>query len=113
MASSRASADKSLNRAYDLWSAHREGDRPDWLGLYGEAQLKSTEGKIMLRTGYPERATSSLAVSVEQAVPRASLASGRLAIAGWRPGTWTVPSPPTAAAIRDFRDRLRAYPAAD
>ncbi|MEV7668976.1 MULTISPECIES: hypothetical protein [Streptomyces] len=65
-----ATAGKSLNRAYDLWGTHREGDRPDWLGWYGEAQLKSTEGKIMLRSGFPERATSALAVAVDQAVPR-------------------------------------------
>ncbi|MFH8628007.1 multiprotein-bridging factor 1 family protein [Streptomyces vietnamensis] len=75
-------AAKSLDRAYDLWSTHREGDRPDWLGWYGEAQLKSTEGKIMLRSGFPERATNALAVAVEQAVPRdRAVRSGRLATA--------------------------------
>ncbi|MFE7409555.1 transcriptional regulator [Streptomyces laurentii] len=75
-------AGRSLNRAYDLWGAHQEGDRPDWLGWYGEAQLKSTEGKIMLRSGFPERATSALAVAVDQAVPRdRAVRSGRLAAA--------------------------------
>ncbi|MFI1946882.1 transcriptional regulator [Streptomyces virginiae] len=75
-------AGKSLNRAYDLWGAHHEGDRPDWLGWYGEAQLKSTEGKIMLRSGFPERATSALAIAVDQAVPRdRAVRSGRLATA--------------------------------
>ncbi|WP_157867877.1 hypothetical protein [Streptomyces prasinus] len=75
-------AGKSLNRAYDLWDAHRAGDRPDWLGWYGEAQLKSTEGKIMLRSGFPERATCALAIAVDRAVPRdRAVRSGRLATA--------------------------------
>ncbi|MFE8939945.1 transcriptional regulator [Streptomyces sp. NPDC007872] len=75
-------AGKSLNRAYDLWGTHREGDRPGWLGWYGEAQLKSTEGKIMLRAGFPERATHALSVAVDRAVPRdQAVRSGRLATA--------------------------------
>ncbi|MER8231097.1 transcriptional regulator [Streptomyces sp. NPDC094049] len=75
-------AGKSLDRAHHLWEAHREGDRPDWLGWYGEAQLKSTEGKILLRAGYPERATGALAVAVDRAVPRdRAVRSGRLATA--------------------------------
>lgn len=80
--SQHEAAGKSLKRAYDFWGTHREGDRPDWLGWYGEAQLKSTEGKIMLRSGYPERATTALAMAVEQAVPRdRAVRSGRLATA--------------------------------
>ncbi|MFC8900794.1 transcriptional regulator [Streptomyces cinereoruber] len=75
-------AGKSLNKAHDLWDIHREGDRPDWLGWYGEAQLNSTEGKILLRAGYPERATNALSVAVDRAVPRdRAVRSGRLATA--------------------------------
>ncbi|MFJ8194577.1 hypothetical protein ACIQ8D_33200 [Streptomyces sp. NPDC096094] len=49
---------------------------------YVEAQLKSTEGKIMLRSGFPERAASALAVAVDQAVPRGrAVRPGRLATA--------------------------------
>ncbi|MFC5800802.1 transcriptional regulator [Streptomyces formicae] len=138
-------AGKSLNRAYDLWSAHREGDRPDWLGWYGEAQLKSTEGKIMLRSGFPERATSALAVAVDKAVPRdRAVRSGRLAtarlaardldgaLAAANIGLELLENrvrsdrahvrltkfsnylgPHSAVpAVREFRDRLRALPAA-
>ncbi|QES57213.1 transcriptional regulator [Streptomyces venezuelae] len=75
-------AGKALNRAYDRFGGHQDGDQPDWLAWYGEAQLKSTEGKILLRSGFPERATTALALSVDQAVPRdKAVRSGRLATA--------------------------------
>jgi hypothetical protein len=75
-------AGTSLNRACDLWGTRREGDRPDRIGWYGEAQLKSTEGKIMLRSGFPERAASDLRVAMDQAVLRVgTVRSGRLATA--------------------------------
>ncbi|MEU8541922.1 helix-turn-helix transcriptional regulator [Streptomyces sp. NPDC048717] len=75
-------AGRALDRAYSLWAAHQAGDRPEWLGWYGEAQLKSTEGKIMLRAGHPERATSALVAAMEQAAPRdRAVRSGRLATA--------------------------------
>lgn len=45
-------------------------ENPDWLDWFGEAQLKSTEGKVLLRSGQVERPMSSLQTSVENAAPR-------------------------------------------
>ncbi|MFB7950063.1 transcriptional regulator [Kitasatospora phosalacinea] len=75
-------AGSALNRAHDLW-ARNGGDRlPSWLSWYGDAQLSSTEGKIMLRTGQVDRATSALASSIDHAVPRdQAVRAGRLATA--------------------------------
>lgn len=72
----------ALHRAYDLWGK-RDGDElPAWLGWYGEAQLHSTEGKVMLRSGQVDRATDALAASVDQAAPRdQAVRVGRLATA--------------------------------
>jgi hypothetical protein len=75
-------AGTALNRAYDLWDKHGDGELPTWLAWYGSAQLHSTEGKIMLRSGQVDRATNALAVSVDQAVPRdQAVRAGRLATA--------------------------------
>ncbi|WP_327354501.1 transcriptional regulator [Streptomyces sp. NBC_01304] len=73
-------AGTALNRATSLWERHTVEENPDWLGWFGEAQLKSTEGKVLLRAGQLERATSSLETSVEQATPRdKAVRSSRLA----------------------------------
>ncbi|MFC9736640.1 transcriptional regulator [Streptomyces noursei] len=73
-------AGTALNRALSLWDRHAEEVSPDWLDWYGEAQLKSTEGKVMLRSGQVERATSSLETSVKKAAPRdKAVRSSRLA----------------------------------
>nr|WP_237550672.1 transcriptional regulator [Streptomyces sp. SID8354] len=73
-------AGTALNRALSLWDRHTEDASPDWLDWYGEAQLKSTEGKVMLRSGQVERATSSLETSVKKAAPRdKAVRSSRLA----------------------------------
>ncbi|BDH51745.1 MULTISPECIES: tetratricopeptide repeat protein [Streptomyces] len=75
----------ALNRATSHWGRHTEGEDPDWLDWFGEAQLKSTEGKVLLRAGQVERATSALETSVNRAAPRdmtvrtARLAEARLA----------------------------------
>ncbi|MFD7508382.1 transcriptional regulator [Streptomyces sp. NPDC059853] len=73
-------AGTALNRAASLWERHTVQENPDWLGWFGEAQLKSTEGKVLLRAGQVERATSSLETSVQKAAPRdKAVRSSRLA----------------------------------
>lgn len=73
-------AGTALNRAASLWERHTAENNPDWLDWFGEAQLRSTEGKILLRSGQVERATSSLEASVKQAAPRdKAVRSSRLA----------------------------------
>ncbi|MFJ1599928.1 transcriptional regulator [Streptomyces sp. NPDC088261] len=63
-------AGTALNRAASLWERQTVGDAPDWLDWFGEAQVKSTEGKVLLRAGQVERATRSLEISVQRAAPR-------------------------------------------
>jgi hypothetical protein len=73
-------AGTALNRAASLWERHTVEENPDWLDWFGEAQLKSTEGKVLLRLGQVERATSSLETSVKKAAPRdKAVRSSRLA----------------------------------
>ncbi|MFI0164270.1 tetratricopeptide repeat protein [Streptomyces sp. NPDC017095] len=73
-------AGTALNRAICLWERQVTDDDPDWLGWFGEAQLRSTEGKVLLRSGQVERATSSLETSVTRAAPRdKAVRSSRLA----------------------------------
>ncbi|MFJ6769995.1 transcriptional regulator [Kitasatospora sp. NPDC091257] len=75
-------AGSALNRAHDLWARNGGDHLPSWLSWYGDAQLSSTEGKVMLRAGQVERATSALASSIDHAVPRdQAVRSGRLATA--------------------------------
>ncbi|MFH8803026.1 tetratricopeptide repeat protein [Streptomyces sp. NPDC017936] len=69
-----------LNRAMSLWERRTAEENPDWLDWFGEAQLRSTEGKVLLRSGQVERATSSLETSVASAAPRdKAVRSSRLA----------------------------------
>ncbi|MEV7466820.1 transcriptional regulator [Streptomyces kronopolitis] len=78
-------AGTALYRAASLWERHTMEENPDWLDWFGEAQLKSTEGKVLLRSGQLHRATASLETSVKKAAPRdkavrsARLAEARLA----------------------------------
>ncbi|MGW0763996.1 transcriptional regulator [Streptomyces sp. NPDC002676] len=73
-------AGKALNRAVSLWERHTAEENPDWLEWFGEAQLKSTEGKVLLRSGQVERATGALETSVKSAAPRdKAVRSSRLA----------------------------------
>ncbi|WP_030061874.1 MULTISPECIES: hypothetical protein [Streptomyces] len=75
-------AGSALNRAHDLWARNGGDQLPSWLSWYGDAQLSSTEGKIMLRAGQVDRATSALASSIDHAVPRdQAVRAGRLATA--------------------------------
>ncbi|MEU8567886.1 transcriptional regulator [Streptomyces pathocidini] len=73
-------AGTALHHALAIWDRHTEEATPDWLDWYGKAQLKSTEGKVMLRAGQVECATSSLETSVRMAAPRdKAVRSSRLA----------------------------------
>ncbi|QKW50914.1 transcriptional regulator [Streptomyces buecherae] len=75
-----AKAGTALNRAVSHWEHHTTEENPDWLNWFGEAQLKSTEGKVLLRSGQVERATDSLETSVKSAAPRdKAVRSSRLA----------------------------------
>jgi hypothetical protein len=62
----------ALKTSMDLWSRHQSAGEPlpAWLEWYGQAQLESTEGKIMLRSGQVDRATGALEASIAKAVPR-------------------------------------------
>nr|WP_323809135.1 transcriptional regulator [Kitasatospora acidiphila] len=62
----------ALNASMALWDRHRSTGEalPEWLQWYGQAQLESTEGKIMLRSGSTDRATAALEASIAMAVPR-------------------------------------------
>ncbi|WP_322972935.1 MULTISPECIES: hypothetical protein [Streptomycetaceae] len=56
------------------------GHRSDWLSWYGEGQIASSRGKVLLRSGQVDKATRALADSIEKAVPRdQAVRSGRLA----------------------------------
>ncbi|WP_395370121.1 tetratricopeptide repeat protein [Streptomyces tubercidicus] len=73
-------AGTALNRAGALWERYTVEQNPDWLDWFGEAQLKSTEGKVLLRSGQVERATRSLETSITKAAPRdKAVRSSRLA----------------------------------
>ncbi|MEV5146022.1 transcriptional regulator [Streptomyces sp. NPDC052727] len=73
-------AGAALNRAASIWDRRSADETPDWLDWFGEAQLKSTEGKVLLRSGQVERATRSLEISVDRAAPRdRAVRSSRLA----------------------------------
>ncbi|MDI9883843.1 transcriptional regulator [Streptomyces sp. HNM0645] len=75
-----ANAGTALNRALSHWEHHTTEENPDWLNWFGEAQLKSTEGKVLLRSGQVEHATGSLETSVKSAAPRdKAVRSSRLA----------------------------------
>ncbi|MGW2646522.1 transcriptional regulator [Streptomyces sp. NPDC001393] len=73
-------AESALNHAMSIWDRHSAAESPDWLTWFGEAQLSSTEGKVLLRSGQVQRATSSLEHSVAGAAPRdKAVRSSRLA----------------------------------
>lgn len=73
-------AGTALNRAASLWERHSVEENPERLDWFGEAQPKSTEGKVLLRTGQLDRATKSLETSVDKATPRdRAVRSARLA----------------------------------
>ncbi|KOV59178.1 transcriptional regulator [Streptomyces sp. MMG1121] len=119
-------AGSALNRAMSLWERHTEEEHTDWLGWFGEAQLRSTEGKVLLRSGQVDRATSSLEASVNRAAPRdravrtsrlaeARLAGGDLdgalhaANHGARLLEEDVSSIRALARLQDFSEQLEAH----
>ncbi|MFH8219598.1 transcriptional regulator [Streptomyces sp. NPDC018057] len=138
-------AGTALHHAVSLWDQRRTEENPDWLAWYGEAQLRSTEGKVLLRSGQVERATGALETSVSSAVPRdkavrssrlaeARLAGGDLdgALDAANFGAGLLESSVSSiraldrlkefsarleprksvSAVREFRERLQALPAA-
>ncbi len=77
----RAAA-QALNRAFDAFGQAVAGDTPGYLTWFGEAQLRSTEGRFLLLSGQARRATAALERSVAQATPRdRAVRYGTLALA--------------------------------
>ncbi|ARQ67856.1 transcriptional regulator [Streptomyces marincola] len=73
-------AGEELHRSVRLWDRADGTEGPDWLSWYGDAQVRSTEGKVMLRSGRVQQATSALEESITRAVPRdKAVRSSRLA----------------------------------
>ncbi|MBB1259388.1 transcriptional regulator [Streptomyces alkaliterrae] len=73
-------AGEELHRSLSLWDRADSSETPDWLSWYGDAQVRSTEGKVMLRSGQVKEATDALEESIKQAVPRdKAVRSSRLA----------------------------------
>lgn len=73
----------ALNRAFDALSrADTSDDTPPYLTWFGEAQLRSTEGRYLLTSGQARQATEALERSVTQAAPRdRAVRYGTLALA--------------------------------
>lgn len=117
-----ASALHTSEKLYD-----RSGDgRGEWLKWFGESQINSTRGKVMLWAGDSEVATDYLAASVQSSVPRdKAVRVGRLAEAhlagGDLDGALTaanygvdllerkVSSHRAADRLRNFSDKLTPF----
>ncbi|MEU2366518.1 transcriptional regulator [Streptomyces noursei] len=69
-AGDKRKAAAALNRAFDALGRVDASDAPSYLAWFGEAQLRSTEGRFLLTTGQAEKATAALACSVAEAAPR-------------------------------------------
>ncbi|MBN3932417.1 transcriptional regulator [Streptomyces verrucosisporus] len=77
----------ALNRAFDALDRGDHSDTPPYLEWFGEAQLRSTEGRFLLATGQAAKATEALERSVNQAAPRdRAVRYGTLALAHQRNG---------------------------
>ncbi|MEU1906525.1 helix-turn-helix domain-containing protein [Streptomyces hygroscopicus] len=75
-------AAKALNRAFAALERVNNDDIPPYLRWFGEAQLRSTEGRFLLATGQAARATDALEKSVDQAARRdKAVRCGTLALA--------------------------------
>lgn len=69
----------ALHKSEALYDRSGDG-RGEWLAWFGESQINSTRGKVMLWAGHPDEATDFLAASVNTAVPRdKAVRAGRLA----------------------------------
>ncbi|MBM9508074.1 transcriptional regulator [Streptomyces sp. KK5PA1] len=72
-------AASALHRSVTLWDRTND-ERGQWLKWFGESQINSTKGKVLLWAGRSEEATDFLAASVSTAVPRdQAVRAGRLA----------------------------------
>lgn len=72
-------AASALQRSVTLYDKAGK-DRGEWMKWFGESQINSTRGKVLLWAGRSEEATNYLAASVNTAVPRdKAVRAGRLA----------------------------------
>ncbi|MBO8195593.1 transcriptional regulator [Streptomyces oryzae] len=77
----------ALNRAFDALGRMDHAEAPTYLRWFGEAQLRSTEGRFYLNTGQAAKATDSLERSVKHAAPRdKAVRYGTVALAYQRTG---------------------------
>ncbi|MGW8557198.1 transcriptional regulator [Streptomyces tubercidicus] len=81
-AGDKRKAAAALNRAFDALSRADGSETPSYLAWFGEAQLRSTEGRFFLTTGQAGQATAALERSVAEAAPRdKAIRYGTLALA--------------------------------
>ncbi|WP_413115905.1 tetratricopeptide repeat protein [Streptomyces sp. CY1] len=75
-------AGQALNRAFAALDRSNGDDTPAYLQWFGEAQLRSTEGRFLLSTGQAAKATDALEKSVDHAPQRdQAVRCGALALA--------------------------------
>lgn len=80
-------ATQALNRAFDAFDRADDSDTPAYLTWFGEAQLRSTEGRYLLLSGQARQATAALERSVAHAAPRdRAVRYGTLALAHQKTG---------------------------
>ncbi|MFJ8078484.1 transcriptional regulator [Streptomyces sp. NPDC096176] len=80
-AGEKRSAAQALSRAFAALERAND-DAPAYLRWFGEAQLRSTEGRFLLLTSQADRATDALERSVTHAAPRdQAVRCGTLALA--------------------------------
>lgn len=86
-AGDKRKAAAALNRAFDALGRVDASDTSSYLAWFGEAQLRSTEGRFLLSTGQAEKATEALEHSVTEAAPRdKAVRYGTLALAYQKTG---------------------------
>ena len=77
----------ALNLAFATLERDDRADSPAYLRWFGEAQLRSTEGRFLLATGQATKATDALERSVTEAAPRdRAVRYGTLALAHQQTG---------------------------
>ncbi|MBD0712312.1 MULTISPECIES: transcriptional regulator [unclassified Streptomyces] len=81
-AGEKRKAAEALNRAFETLGHVDAADTPSCLAWFGEAQLRSTEGRFLLAAGQAEKAIAALERSVAEAAPRdKAVRYGTLALA--------------------------------
>lgn len=86
-AGEKRKAAEALNRAFDALGRANASDTPGYLTWFGEAQLRSTEGRFLLMSGQARQATEALERSVTEAAPRdRAVRYGTLALAHQQTG---------------------------